>query len=60
MNMSEEIPRGYYVETKIKSSNKGFEMLAKLGWAEGQPLGYLGMVRLFFVCVWCDTNDVCI
>jgi len=27
------------VETKIKSTNKGFEMLAKLGWSEGQPLG---------------------
>jgi hypothetical protein len=27
------------VETKIKSTNKGFEMLARLGWSEGQPLG---------------------
>jgi hypothetical protein len=27
------------VETKIKSSNKGFAMLSKLGWTEGQPLG---------------------
>jgi hypothetical protein len=27
------------VETRIKSSNKGFAMLAKLGWSEGQPLG---------------------
>jgi hypothetical protein len=27
------------VETRIKSSNKGFAMLTKLGWAEGQPLG---------------------
>lgn len=27
------------VETKIKSTNKGFEMLSKLGWVEGQPLG---------------------
>jgi len=27
------------VETRIKSSNKGFVMLAKLGWREGQPLG---------------------
>ncbi|KAF8845417.1 hypothetical protein BDN67DRAFT_865269, partial [Paxillus ammoniavirescens] len=27
------------VETKIKSTNKGFAMLAKLGWSEGQPLG---------------------
>ncbi|KAI0005491.1 hypothetical protein BJV74DRAFT_229320 [Russula compacta] len=26
-------------ETKIKSTNKGFEMLSKLGWVEGQPLG---------------------
>ena len=27
------------VDTKISSSNKGFAMLAKLGWVEGQPLG---------------------
>jgi hypothetical protein len=27
------------VETRIKSTNKGFAMLAKLGWSEGQPLG---------------------
>ncbi|KAG6334919.1 hypothetical protein ID866_4161 [Astraeus odoratus] len=27
------------VETKIKNTNKGFAMLAKLGWTEGQPLG---------------------
>ncbi|KAF9014932.1 hypothetical protein BDQ17DRAFT_1268350, partial [Cyathus striatus] len=27
------------VETRIKPSNKGFAMLAKLGWVEGQPLG---------------------
>ncbi|KAF5382912.1 hypothetical protein D9757_006323 [Collybiopsis confluens] len=26
------------VETPIKSTNKGFAMLAKLGWVEGQPL----------------------
>lgn len=30
------------VETKIKSTNKGFAMLAKLGWVEGQPLGNSG------------------
>ena len=30
------------VETKIKESNKGFAMLAKLGWTEGQPLGLSG------------------
>lgn len=30
------------VDTKIKSSNKGFAMLAKLGWVEGQPLGLTG------------------
>lgn len=30
------------VETKLKPSNKGFAMLAKLGWAEGQPLGLSG------------------
>ncbi|KAI0271517.1 hypothetical protein BC834DRAFT_922277 [Gloeopeniophorella convolvens] len=27
------------VDTKIKSTNKGFAMLAKLGWVEGTPLG---------------------
>lgn len=27
------------VETRIKSTNKGFAMLAKLGWVEGQPIG---------------------
>ena len=30
------------VETKIKSSNKGFAMLAKMGWTEGSPLGLSG------------------
>ena len=30
------------VETKIKPTNKGFAMLAKLGWIEGQPLGVSG------------------
>lgn len=30
------------VETKIKPTNKGFTMLAKLGWIEGQPLGLSG------------------
>jgi G-patch domain len=27
------------VETRIKPENKGFALLAKMGWAEGQPLG---------------------
>lgn len=30
------------VETKIKSTNKGYAMLAKFGWTEGQPLGLSG------------------
>jgi hypothetical protein len=30
------------VDTKIKSTNKGFAMLTKLGWTEGQPLGISG------------------
>jgi len=30
------------VETKIKATNKGFAMLSKLGWSEGQPLGLSG------------------
>ncbi|TFK41385.1 hypothetical protein BDQ12DRAFT_438014 [Crucibulum laeve] len=34
------------VETKIKPSNKGFAMLAKLGWSEGQPLGLSGDGRV--------------
>ncbi|KAH7921256.1 hypothetical protein BV22DRAFT_1072646 [Leucogyrophana mollusca] len=34
------------VETKLKSSNKGFAMLAKLGWTEGQPLGLSGDGRV--------------
>ncbi|KAF8559409.1 hypothetical protein OG21DRAFT_1594814 [Imleria badia] len=34
------------VETKIKSTNKGFSMLAKLGWSEGQPLGLSGDGRV--------------
>ena len=28
--------------TKIKSTNKGYALLAKLGWTEGQPLGISG------------------
>lgn len=27
------------VDTKIKPSNKGFALLTKLGWHEGQPVG---------------------
>ncbi|KAH0838599.1 hypothetical protein J3R83DRAFT_6920 [Lanmaoa asiatica] len=34
------------VETKIKNTNKGFAMLAKLGWSEGQPLGLSGDGRV--------------
>ncbi|EIN13580.1 hypothetical protein PUNSTDRAFT_41116 [Punctularia strigosozonata HHB-11173 SS5] len=30
------------VETRINASNKGFAMLAKMGWSEGQPLGLSG------------------
>ena len=30
------------VETKIKSTNKGFALLAKMGWKEGEPLGISG------------------
>jgi hypothetical protein len=29
-------------ETKIKPTNIGFAMLAKMGWAEGQPVGLSG------------------
>lgn len=59
MDVDHDIPkyddglRGPYreeitVETKIKSTNKGFAMLAKLGWSEGQPLGISGDGRLLF------------
>ncbi|KAG5639316.1 hypothetical protein H0H81_004519 [Sphagnurus paluster] len=34
------------VETRIKPTNKGFAMLAKLGWTEGQPLGISGEGRV--------------
>ncbi|KZT06381.1 uncharacterized protein LAESUDRAFT_726214 [Laetiporus sulphureus 93-53] len=34
------------VETKIKSTNKGFLMLAGMGWVEGQPLGLSGDGRV--------------
>ncbi|KAF8640347.1 hypothetical protein AX17_000019 [Amanita inopinata Kibby_2008] len=34
------------VDTRIKSTNKGFAMLAKLGWVEGQPLGLSGDGRV--------------
>ncbi|KAG2116976.1 hypothetical protein DEU56DRAFT_839476 [Suillus clintonianus] len=34
------------VETKIKSTNKGFALLAKLGWSEGQPLGLSADARV--------------
>ncbi|KAH7880465.1 hypothetical protein F5879DRAFT_939937 [Lentinula edodes] len=34
------------VETPLKASNKGFAMLAKLGWVEGQPLGISGEGRV--------------
>lgn len=30
------------IDTKINKTNKGFAMLAKLGWVEGQPLGISG------------------
>lgn len=30
------------VETRIKPTNKGFAMLEKLGWTEGQSLGISG------------------
>lgn len=43
----DEHVRGYArevvsVETRIKSTNKGFGLLAKMGWIEGQPLGLSG------------------
>ena len=43
----DDYARGYEkdvvtVDTKIPSSNKGFGMLMKLGWVEGQGLGVAG------------------
>ena len=35
-------PEVITVETKIKSTNIGFSMLAKMGWVEGAPLGLSG------------------
>ncbi|EKM83411.1 hypothetical protein AGABI1DRAFT_110077 [Agaricus bisporus var. burnettii JB137-S8] len=34
------------VESKIKSTNKGFALLAKMGWSEGQPVGLSGDGRV--------------
>jgi len=31
--------RSFHCDTRIPSSNKGFWMLMKLGWVEGQGLG---------------------
>ncbi len=47
VNKYDEHVRGYAletitVETRIKSTNKGFGLLAKMGWVEGQPLGLSG------------------
>ena len=30
------------VDTKISSSNRGFALLAKMGWTEGKPVGVSG------------------
>ena len=30
------------VETRIRPENKGFALLARMGWSEGQPLGLSG------------------
>ncbi|CCM02209.1 uncharacterized protein FIBRA_04289 [Fibroporia radiculosa] len=34
------------IDTKIKSTNKGFLMLASMGWVEGRPLGLSGEGRV--------------
>lgn len=44
-------PEVITVDTRIKNTNKGFAMLAKLGWAEGQPLGITGDGR--YCCLLC-------
>lgn len=40
-------------ETRIKPSNKGFAMLAKMGWTEGQPLGRSGEGMSFIASSGC-------
>lgn len=44
------------VETRIKSSNKGFAMLAKMGWTEGKPLGLSGDGRNLFLKPYLQEN----
>lgn len=39
------------VETPIKPTNKGFAMLAKLGWVQGQPLGLSGQGMLMLLLI---------
>ncbi|KAH9921944.1 uncharacterized protein BXZ73DRAFT_22923, partial [Epithele typhae] len=39
-------PEVITVETKIKNTNVGFSMLAKMGWVEGSPLGLSGDGRV--------------
>jgi hypothetical protein len=34
------------IESKIKPTNKGFALLAKMGWSEGQPVGLSGDGKL--------------
>ena len=39
------------VETKIKSTNKGYSILTKLGWKAGQPLGLSGEGASLFTSI---------
>lgn len=46
------------VETKLKSSNKGFAMLANMGWVEGQPLGLSSEGQSFvWILFYCKLNS---
>ena len=36
------------VDTKISSSNRGFALLARMGWTEGKPVGISGDGTSFF------------
>jgi len=46
--ISKPIMEPVTVDTKIKPSNKGFALLAKMGWSEGHSLGLSGDGVFFY------------